>query len=371
MMNKLLARMVLAGTLVWMLPAHAAETIKLAVAGPFSGPLTQYGEMVEAGVAVAVKRINESGGANGRMLELIKMDDSCEPKQAVVVANRIVSNNIRFVVGHVCSGSTIPAADVYENEGVIMITPSATSPKLTEGKKHSMIFRTIGRDDQQGPVAAEYIARVIQPKAVAVLHDKQAYGQGIARNIRDNLQASGVNVAIYEGINAGESDYSAVITKLKFAKVDFVYYGGYHPEMGLLLKQGKEQGLDVTFMGPEGVANKDLAAIAADASEGLLVTLPADFQSLPENQKILATFKEINRSADGPFQMPAYAATQIVADAITATGGTDTEKVAAHIHQNTFSTPIGHVAYDDQGDLKSFKFVVYTWHKDGSKTEMR
>lgn len=347
--------------------AHA-ETVKIAIAGPMSGSVAQYGDMVKAGALTAIEQINAAGGAGGNKLEVVLMDDACEPKQAVAVANRIVSQNIRFVIGHVCSGSTIPASDIYENEGIVMVTPSATAPQLTENKKRKFIFRTIGRDDQQGPAAAQYIIGKVKPKKVAVLHDKQSYGQGIASSVKKDLEAAKIPVAVFEGINAGDSDYSAVITKLKSQGVDFVYFGGYHPEMGLLLRQAREQGVKATFMGPEGVGNKDVTVIAGPSSEGMLVTLPADFSADPANAALVKAFADKKRDANGPFQMPAYAAVKIIGDAIAGAKSTDPAKVAAYMHKNAFTTPIGKVEYDERGDLKSFKFVVYTWHKDATKT---
>ena len=347
--------------------AHA-ETVKIAIAGPMSGSVAQYGDMVKAGALTAIEQINAAGGAGGNKLEVVLMDDACEPKQAVAVANKIVSQNIRFVIGHVCSGSTIPASDIYENEGIVMVTPSATAPQLTETKKRKYIFRTIGRDDQQGPAAAQYIIGKVKPKKVAVLHDKQSYGQGIASSVKKDLEAAKIPVAVFEGINAGDSDYSAVITKLKSQGVDFVYFGGYHPEMGLLLRQAREQGVKATFMGPEGVGNKDVTAIAGPSSEGMLVTLPADFSADPANAALVKAFADQKRDANGPFQMPAYAAVKIIGDAIAGAKSTDPTKVAAYMHKNAFTTPIGKVEYDEKGDLKSFKFVVYTWHKDATKT---
>ena len=347
--------------------AHA-ETVKIAIADPMSGSVAQYGDMVKAGALTAIEQINAAGGAGGNKLEVVLMDDACEPKQAVAVANKIVSQNIRFVIGHVCSGSTIPASDIYENEGIVMVTPSATAPQLTENKKRKFIFRTIGRDDQQGPAAAQYIIGKVKPKKVAVLHDKQSYGQGIASSVKKDLEAAKIPVAVFEGINAGDSDYSAVITKLKSQGVDFVYFGGYHPEMGLLLRQAREQGVKATFMGPEGVGNKDVTAIAGPSSEGMLVTLPADFSADPANAALVKAFADKKRDANGPFQMPAYAAVKIIGDAIAGAKSTDPAKVAAYMHKNAFTTPIGKVEYDEKGDLKSFKFVVYTWHKDATKT---
>ncbi|MEN7526355.1 branched-chain amino acid ABC transporter substrate-binding protein [Cupriavidus sp. 2SB] len=345
-----------------------AETVKIAIAGPMSGSVAQYGDMVKAGALTAIEQINAAGGANGNKLEAVLLDDACEPKQAVAVANKVVSQGIHYVIGHVCSGSTIPASDIYENEGIVMVTPSATAPQLTETKKRNFIFRTIGRDDQQGPAAAQYIINKVKPKKVAVLHDKQSYGQGIASSVKKDLEAAKIPVAVFEGINAGDSDYSAVITKLKSQGVDFVYFGGYHPEMGLLLRQAREQGVKATFMGPEGVGNKDVTAIAGPASEGMLVTLPADFSADPANAALVKAFADKKRDANGPFQMPAYAAVKIIGDAIAGAKSTDPTKVAAYMHKNAFTTPIGKVEYDAKGDLKSFKFVVYTWHKDATKT---
>ncbi|MEN4920447.1 branched-chain amino acid ABC transporter substrate-binding protein [Achromobacter spanius] len=348
--------------------AAQAQTIKIGVVGPTTGAVTQYGDMVREGVDTAVERINAAGGINGKKLETVVIDDGCEPKQGPVAANRVVNSKIGFVVGHVCSGATIAAADIYNNEGVVMVTPSATSPALTDGKNYEFIFRTIGRDDQQGPAAAKFILEKIKPKKVAVLHDKQSYGQGIATAVKNDLEKGGVTVAVFEGINAGDSDYSAVITKLKSQGVDFVYYGGYHPEMGLLLRQAAEQGVKAKWMGPEGTGNPDINAIAGDAVEGMLLTLPADFTQNAANADIVKAFEAKKRNASGAFQMTAYAATQVIADGIKGAGSDDPTKVAKYLHANAFDTPIGKVSWNKQGDLTNFQFDVFTWHKDGSKT---
>ena len=345
-----------------------AQTIKIGVVGPTTGPVTQYGDMVREGVDTAVERINAAGGVNGKKLETVVIDDGCEPKQGPVAANRVVNSKIGFVVGHVCSGATIAAADVYNNEGVVMVTPSATSPALTDGKNYEFIFRTIGRDDQQGPAAAKFVLEKLKPKKVAVLHDKQSYGQGIATAVKNDLEKGGIPVAIFEGINAGDSDYSAVITKLKSGGVDFVYYGGYHPEMGLLLRQAAEQGLKVKMMGPEGVGNPEVNAIAGPAVEGMLVTLPADFAANPKNAAVVKAFQDKKRNASGAFQLTSFAATQSLLAAIKAAGD-NPAKVADWMHKTTgVDTVLGPVSWNKQGDLNSFDFQVFQWHKDGSKS---
>mgnify|MGYP006193193187 CR=1 FL=1 len=367
-MHTVVAALGLAGAALFS-TAHAQ--IKIAMVVPTTGPLTQYGDMVKEGVNTAVEMANAAGGVNGKKIELVSVDDACEPKQGPVAANRVVNAKIGYVIGPVCSGASIAAAPIYNNEGVVVVTPSATSPALTDGKNYHFIFRTIGRDDQQGPAAAKFILEKAKPKKVAVLHDKQSYGQGIASSVRDDLKKAGVEVALFEGINAGDSDYSAVITKLKSAGVDFIYYGGYHPELGLLLRQSAEKGLSAKFMGPEGVGNKEISAIAGPASEGLLVTLPKSFDQDPRNKALVDAFKAKNEDSSGPFVFPAYAAVQVIAEGITKAGDTDTAKVAAALRANSFDTPTGTLAFDEKGDLKDFSFVVYEWHQDGTKSEAK
>lgn len=350
-----------------LMPAAFAQ-IKIAMVIPATGPLTQYGDMVKEGVLTAVERANADGGINGEQIETVVVDDACEPKQGPVAANRVVNDGLRYVVGPVCSGATIAGVPIYDDEGVVAVTPAATSPNVTDDKDFHFIFRTIGRDDQQGPDAAKYIIEKIKPEKAAVLHDKQSYGEGIAATVRDDLEAGGVNVIMYEGINPGDSDYSAVITKLKSEGADFVYFGGYHPEMGLLLRQAGEQGLDVLWMGPEGVGNPDINAIAGDAVEGMLLTLPADFSKNPENADIVKAFKDQGRDPSGAFQLTSYAATQAILESIKAVGD-DAEKVADYMHDNTIDTVIGKVSWNAQGDLNAFDFEVFEWHADGSKSE--
>ena len=350
--------------------AQAQDTLKIAIAGPTTGPVAQYGDMQMMGAKMAVEQINAKGGANGKKLEAVIMDDACEPKQAVAVANQIVNQKIKYVVGHLCSGSTQPASKLYEDEGILMITPAATNPAITQ-QGYKMVFRTIGTDDQQGPTAGKYIAGTVKPKKLAILHDKQQYGEGIAKEVRKTVEAGGIKPVLFEGVNKGQTDFSALITKMKKEGVDFVYYGGYHPELGLLLRQSKEQGFDAKYMGPEGVGNKDISAIAGPASEGLLVTLPADFSADPANADLVKAFQDKKQDPTGPFVMPSYAAVQIITDAIKGAKTEDAVKLADYIRKNSFDTPIGKVAFKDNGDLKEFDFVIFAWHADATKTPVK
>ncbi len=347
-----------------------AETIKIAIAGPQTGDVAQYGDMQVIGAEMAIERINAAGGVNGDMLEGIRYDDACEPKQAVAVANKIVNDGIKFVVGHLCSGSTQPASDIYEDEGILAVTPASTNPDITQ-RGYKMIFRTIGLDSDQGPTAGRYIADKVKPKAVAVIHDKQQYGEGIATAVKKTLEEKGVKVVLFEGINKGDKDFSPLIAKMQKERVDFVYYGGYHPELGQMLRQASEKGFKAQFMGPEGVGNKDISQIAGQASEGLLVTLPPAFDQHAENKSLVEAFKAKNQDPSGAFVMTSYAAVKVIADAVGGAKTQDTEALQQYLRDNSFETPMGSIAFDEKGDLKGFDFEIYNWHADGSKTAVK
>lgn len=364
---KSLASILLTSALLFAASAQAEDPIRIAVVGPVTGPVAQYGDMQFTGANMAVDQINERGGVLGRPLEAVIYDDVCEPKQAVAVANRVVNDGIRFVVGHLCSGSTQPASDIYDEEGIVMITPASTNPEITN-RGLGLIFRTIGLDSQQGGVAGRYIANEIKPSNLAIIHDKQQYGQGIAEQVMATVKDEGLEPVLFEGVSKGQTDFSALVTKLKSLNVDFVYYGGYHPELGLLLRQARGQGFDAGFMGPEGVGNKDISAIAGEASEGLLVTLPADFTKDPANAELVKAFEAKKEDPSGPFVMPSYAAVQILAETIEAVGEPDPIKVAEAMRKTSYDTPIGSVSFNEKGDLTEFAFVIYTWHADATKT---
>lgn len=348
----------------------AQAEIKIALAGPVTGPVAQYGDMQFIGAKMAIEQINKAGGVNGEQLVGVVYDDACDPKQATAVANKIVNDGIQLVVGHLCSSSTEPASDIYEDEGILMITAASTNASITE-KGYQLVFRTIGLDSLQGPFAAGHVINGVKPQRVAVIHDKQQYGEGLATSVKTELDKAGVNVVMFEGVTSGDKDFSALIGKMKKEKVDFVYYGGYHPELGLILRQSSEKGFNAQFMGPEGVGNPDITAIAGAASEGLLVTLPDSFEKDPKNAALVAAFEANKEDPSGAFVFPAYSAVQIMADSIKAVGSVDTMKMADHMRSNSFATPTGDLAFDAKGDLKQFSFVVYNWHKDGSKTAVK
>ncbi|MDX6916922.1 branched-chain amino acid ABC transporter substrate-binding protein [Pectobacterium carotovorum] len=352
--------------------SHAvnAADIKVAVVGAMSGPVAQYGDMEFIGARQAIADINAKGGINGNKLVGVEYDDACDPKQAVAVANKVINDGIRYVIGHLCSSSTQPASDIYEEEGVIMITPAATNADLTT-RGYKMVLRTTGLDSDQGPTAAKYIVETIKPQRIAVVHDKQQYGEGLARSVQDSLKKAGANVVLFEGVTAGDKDFSTLVARLKKENVDFVYFGGYYPEMGQILRQSRQAGMTTKFMGPEGVGNSSLSNIAGDASEGMLVTLPKRYDQVPANQPIVDALKAKKLDPTGPFVWTTYAALQSLTTAMARTGSDEPEKLVADLKANSVDTVMGPLSWDAKGDLKGFEFGVFEWHKDGTSSAVK
>ena len=230
--------------------------IRIGCAGPMTGQQASFGAQMRAGAEQAVADLNGRGGVMGRQLALEIGDDACDPRQAVSVANQLAGRGVRFVAGHFCSGSSIPASKAYAEEGVLQVSPASTNPRFTdEGGWNT--FRTCGRDDQQGQVAGAHIAREYRGKKVAILHDNSAYGKGLADETKKSLNAGGAQETLYAAYTPGERDYNAIVSRMKGAGVEVIYIGGYHTEAGLILRQAKEQGMNVTLIGGDALVTNE------------------------------------------------------------------------------------------------------------------
>ncbi|HFY4491509.1 TPA: branched-chain amino acid ABC transporter substrate-binding protein [Salmonella enterica subsp. enterica serovar Typhimurium] len=345
-----------------------ADDIKVAVVGAMSGQVAQYGDQEFTGAEQAIADINAKGGIKGDKLVAVKYDDACDPKQAVAVANKVVNDGIKYVIGHLCSSSTQPASDIYEDEGILMITPAATAPELT-ARGYKLVLRTTGLDSDQGPTAAKYILEKVKPQRIAIIHDKQQYGEGLARAVQDGLKKGGVNVVFFDGITAGEKDFSTLVARLKKENIDFVYYGGYHPEMGQILRQSRAAGLKTQFMGPEGVANVSLSNIAGESAEGLLVTKPKNYDQVPANKPIVDAIKAKKQDPSGAFVWTTYAALQSLQAGLNHSD--DPAEIAKYLKGATVDTVMGPLSWDEKGDLKGFEFGVFDWHANGTATDAK
>ncbi len=347
----------------------AQAQLKMGVAGPLTGPNAAFGAQLKNGTDQAVADINAAGGIMGQKITVGYGDDVSDPKQGVSVANKFVGDGVKFVVGHFNSGVTIPASEVYAENGVLVITPSATNPQLTERGLWNT-FRTCGRDDQQGAVAGGYLAANFKDAKIAVVHDKTTYGQGLADETKKALNAAGVTEAMYEGINVGDKDFSALIAKMKEAGVSVVYYGGLHTEAGLIMRQLADQGLKATFMSGDGIVSNELASIAGDAVNGTLMTFAPDPRKNPAAKELVEKFRAAGFEPEA-YTLYSYAALQIVAAAANKAGTNDAMKVAEAIKASgPWPTAIGEIGYDAKGDITRPDYVLYEWKKgdDGKYT---
>ena len=339
----------------------ASAQMKIAVNGPFTGQLASFGEQFKRGAEMAAADINAAGGINGQKIELVFGDDQCDPKQAVAVANRAVQAQVVAVVGHFCSGSSIPASDVYKEEGLLQISPASTNPKFTD-RGYKNTFRVCGRDDQQGKVAADYIAANFKGKKVAVVDDKSAYGKGLADETRKVLAAKKIKLVLDESITAGEKDYSALVSKLKAAGADVVYFGGYHPEAGLIVRQAHEQGLKSVLMSGDALVDKQFWAVSGPAGEGTIMTFDADPRKNAGAKDIVAKFKKAGYDPEG-YTLYTYAAFQVLKQTIEKAKSTKLADMEKVMRSTKFTTVLGSTAFDSKGDVTSPAYKVYKWSK--------
>jgi branched-chain amino acid transport system substrate-binding protein len=271
------------------------------------------------------------------------------------------------VVGHFCSGSSIPASDVYADEGILMISPGSTNPKLTEAG-HWNVFRVCGRDDQQGAVAGADLIKLFPGKRIAIVDDRQTYSQGLADETRKALNARGVREAMDDTITPGEKDYSALVAKLKQARIDVLYFAGYPVEAGSITRQMKQQDLATAMVSGDAIASRDFWAVTGSAGEGTMMTFAPDPTRNPKNAGVVDRLKAAGRLTDG-YPLFAYAAIQAWAEAATKAGSLDARKVADQLHANSFDTTRGVIRFDAKGDVEGSNYVLYRWH-DGAYHEL-
>jgi branched-chain amino acid transport system substrate-binding protein len=345
-----------------------AQDTTIAVAGPMTGGESAFGRQMKNGAEQALVDINAAGGLLGKKLALDVEDDACDPKQARSVAEKIASAKIPFVAGHYCSSSSIPASEAYADGNVLQITPASTNPLFTERNLWN-VARVCGRDDQQGLVAAEFIAKTYRGKNIAILNDKTTYGKGLADETKKALNKAGVTEKLFESYNKGDKDFNAIVSRLKLEKIDLVYVGGYHQESGLILRQMRDQGLQTVLMAGDALADKEFASIAGPAAEGTLFTFGPDPRNKPTAKTIVEKFKANNIDPEG-YTLYTYAAMQVWSQAAKKVGTIDPMKVMKAIKAGAWDTVIGKLEFDAKGDIKQLDYVVYKWDSKGNYTEI-
>ncbi|VFM98940.1 MAG: amino acid/amide ABC transporter substrate-binding protein, HAAT family [Candidatus Kentron sp. G] len=334
--------------------------IRIAVVAPMTGQAAVFGEQMHRGAEAAVLDINGAGGVLGQQLILEIGDDVCDPKQAVAVANQMVHKGVIFVAGHFCSGASIPASEVYAEEGILQISPGSTNPKLTD-RGLDNVFRTCGRDDQQGIVAGNYIADYFADANIAILHDKTAYGKGLADETAKQLRIRGKQETMYEPYTQGDKDFTALVTKMKLAGIGIVFVGGYHQDVALITRQASDQGMDAVIMAGDAVVNQEYWSITGEAGQGTLMTFSPDPRENSVAKDVVARFQAQGYEPEG-YTLYTYGTVQIFAQAAKRAGSTKLDDLIGELKRGSFDTVLGKIAFDQKGDVRAPGYVVYEWH---------
>jgi branched-chain amino acid transport system substrate-binding protein len=356
-MNRIIA---LAIVILAAVSGHAAlAEILIGVAGPMTGTNAWAGEQMQRGAEMAVADINASGGALGQQVGLIAADDFCDPQQAVATAQKLVSDGVIFVVGHGCSGASIPASKVYAAAGILQISPMSTNPMFTD-QGRANVFRVIGRDDAQGTLAGNYLADHWSNKKIAILHDNTTYGKGLADETKKQLNKRGVTETIYKAYTPGKNDYSNEIAALQAAGVAVLYVGGYYAEAALLARAARDRGYALQLVSGDSMTTEAFALIAGPAAEGTLFTFGPAARWNAAAASVVKRFRAENFEPEG-YTLNTYAAVQAWAQAVQKAGSLKLQAVIASLHSHQFDTVLGRIGFDRKGDITTAGWIWYVW----------
>ncbi len=356
-------------------PAGETLTVKIGHVAPTSGPIAHLGKDNELGAKMAIEDLNAQGvkiGDKTAKFELVAEDDAGDPKQGTAVAQKLVDSQVNGVVGHLNSGTTIPASKIYSDAGIPQISPSATNPKYTrQGFKTT--FRVVADDTHLGGTLGKYAVDTLKGKNIAVIDDRTAYGQGVADEFEKAAKAAGATIVGREFTTDKSTDFNAILTKLKGAKPDILFFGGMDAVGGPMLKQVKQLGLNVKFMGGDGLCTGELAKLAGDAvGEEMVYCAEAggvdgDFKAPLDAWK--TKFKEKN-GVDVQIYAPyVYDAVQVLAAAMQKAGSADPAKYLPEVGKIEYKGLTGPIAFDEKGDIKNGALTLYTY-KGGQRTQI-
>ncbi len=358
--------MILCSFMLFIIGCTSTDTnvIRIGAAGPMTGDQSKMGVDLRNGAELAVTEWNERGGVLGKKIELLSGDDQADPKQAVSVANKFINQKAVAVVGHWNSSCSIPASKYYNDANMVMISPATTNPQLTQ-QGFKRVFRVCGTDDQQGRVAADFVLKKLHPKRIAIIHDKTAYGQGLADYFKKALGGN-AEIVYYGGIIQRDPDYKAVLTTIKNNNPDLYFFGGVYPEAGRLVRQAKEIGLNIPMVTGDGVFDPTFINIAGKAAEGTYVTFGKEPAGLASAQSFIQKYK-VRYGEPGPYSIYAYDAANVILTAIAQTGISDGSRVAEYISKSTFHGAFGDISFDKYGDVTVAPYVI--WQVKNGKFE--
>jgi branched-chain amino acid transport system substrate-binding protein len=343
-------------------PAQAE--VLIGVAGPMTGKNAWFGEQMERGAALAVADLNAAGGVLGQQVELVTVDDFCDPEQAVAAAKKLVSDGVIFVVGHYCSGASIPASEIYEAAGVLMISPTSSNPVLTELGRAN-VFRVQPRDDAVGVVAGNYLADHWPGKKIAILHDNTTFGKGVAELTKKQLNNRSLTETIYQAYVPGQNNYGAEVADLQAADIVVAFVGGYHTEIALMARAAHERGYPLQLIAGLTLATEEFGLIGGPGAEGTLFIDNPDARQNAEAAPVVERFRASGFEPEGS-TLNDYCAVQVWAQAAEKASSLELPAMIASLRNHQFDTVLGPIGFDEKGDVTLQSPVVYVWHADGS-----
>ncbi len=353
------------------LGASAAGTIKFGVAGAHSGDLASYGIPSVNAAKIVIDKVNAAGGINGEKVEMLVEDDVCKPEVATATATKLVSEGVDVVLGHICSGATKAALPIYKNAKVLVMSPSATNPALTESGEYPNFFRTIAPDDAQAQLDVDFVLNKLHFTKIAVIHDKGDYGKGFAEFAKKYLEDSGkAKVVLFEGVTPGAVDYSAIVNKIKRTGAQAVIFGGYHPEASKIIGQMRRKRMKTAFVSDDGVKDATFIKVAGKYAEGAYASGPKDTSKNPLAIQAVAEHKAKFGTDPGAFYANAYSATLAMLNAIEKAHSTKLADLKKVLETDKVDTPLGKIYFDKKGDAIGVGFSVYQV-KDGKFVEIQ
>ncbi len=341
-------------------PCFPGEPVRLGVAVVKTGELASYGISALRGVELAAQVINARGGVLGRPIKLFVEDDLCLPKNALIVASKLLTHNVHAVIGHICSGATFAALNTYKNARIITISPSATNPDLTQSGDYPNFYRTIASDDTQALIQVEFVINQLKFKKIAVIHDKSVYGKGLAEYVKNILEKTDKQKTVfYQGVSTGSINYAQFVGKIKKSRADAVIYGGYHPGASKIVRQMRFKKMETVFISGDGIKDESFIISAGKDAEGVYATAPRDTSAIRMAVEVTKAYKAKYDKEPGPFFLNAYAAVLALANAIETAGSLDYDKIACALKSETVETPIGNISFDERGDAIGTGFSVF------------
>ncbi|MDR3515286.1 MAG: branched-chain amino acid ABC transporter substrate-binding protein [Azospirillaceae bacterium] len=371
-MTAVLAARCLAGWCLAVLAATdtlAAITVNIVV--PLSGSMVTDGATSETGMQLAVDAINARGGLLGQYLNLVVIDDGCDPEEAEAAADRAVADHPKLVVGHYCSEASLRAAPIYARANILQISPTATNPRLTELGIRT-VFRMIGRDDRQGMTAVDRIASRWATGRIAVLDDGSVYARGLADTVRHGLTDRNVPIILNGGFAPNAAAYSDMVRALADNRIEVLYLSGYSLDIGLLLREIGAAGLHIQVLGGDSLYPGDLVQTAGAAAEGLMFTMGPDVLHGPAATPALVAARTRHETMTMT-ALQTYAAVEAWAEAVRRARSFEPTPVAAALRGSPIPTVIGMVGFDEKGDIlgPAGSWLWYRWHDGRAELESR